>query len=181
MKILKELIKKYAIKNPKDNSIYEMLNILKTDRCFLKENYNGHFTGSAWILNPEKDQVLMTHHKKLDMWLQLGGHSDGENDLFKVALREAKEESGIPYFKYVNKAIFDLDIHHIPRYKDQPPHKHYDVRFLFEADPFSSLITISDESYDVAWIPIDKVLDLNSEKSIERMVKKTILIKIADS
>ena len=86
MKSLKQLIKNYAHKNPKENSAHDMLNFLKTDGCFLKDNYDGHFTGSAWIVSTDKDKILMTHHKELGMWLQLGGHADGENDLLKVAL-----------------------------------------------------------------------------------------------
>ena len=73
MKYLKELIKNYTHKNPKENSAFEMLSLLKTDGCFLKDNYDGHFTGSAWIVSPDKEEILMTQHKKLEMWLQLGG------------------------------------------------------------------------------------------------------------
>ena len=177
MKSLKQLIKNYAHKNPKENSAHDMLNFLKTDGCFLKDNYDGHFTGSAWIVSTDKDKILMTHHKKLGMWLQLGGHADGENDLLKVALREAKEESGIQYFNILSDEIFDLDIHDIPKKMDQPSHKHYDIRFLLETDPASNKIIISDESYDVAWIPIDDVIELNPENSIQRMVGKTLAIK----
>jgi len=181
MKSLKESINDYTHKNPKENSAFEMLSLLKTDGCFLKDNYDGHFTGSAWIMSPDKEEILMTHHKKLGMWLQLGGHADGENDLLKVALREAKEESGIQYFNILSNEIFDLDIHDIPKHMNQPSHKHYDIRFLLEADPVSSKITISDESYDVAWIPIDEVIELNPENSIQRMVEKTFVIKNLDS
>ena len=181
MKSLKELIKNYTHKNPKENSAIEMLNLLKTDGCFLKDNYDGHFTGSAWIVSPDKEEILMTHHKKLGMWLQLGGHADGENDLSKVALREAKEESGIQYFNIISTEIFDLDIHDVPKHMNETSHKHYDIRFLLEADPVSSKIIISDESYDVAWIPIDDVIGLNPENSIQRMVEKTFVIKNLDS
>ena len=120
----------------------------------------------------------MTHHKKLGMWLQLGGHCDGETDLLKVALREAKEESGIKFFNVLSNEIFDIDIHQIPRSKNDVAHKHYDVRFLFEADPENSEIIISEESYDVSWVPINEVPMLNPEVSIGRMLKKTLDLKI---
>ena len=119
----------------------------------------------------------MTHHRKLRMWLQLGGHADGEKNLFKVALKEAKEESGIQSLISLDKEIFDIDIHKIPPSKDGISHTHYDVRFLLQADPISSKITVSDESFDVAWIPTQKVLTLNSEPSIERMLQKTLRLK----
>ena len=122
----------------------------------------------------------MTHHKKLDMWLQLGGHSEGEVDLFTVALREAQEESGISNFTPLSNQIFDLDIHIIPEQKSLVSHKHYDIRFLFKTKLDKSAIKISEESHKVEWIPLNQVLDLNPEKSIERMVKKTYLFKKID-
>jgi len=115
----------------------------------------------------------MTHHKKLDMWLQLGGHADGIDDLISVAIREAKEESGFDNFVLVSEKIFDLDIHEIPAISEGPIHLHYDIRFLLEADPKDNRIVVSDESHDVRWIPLDKVVKLNPENSMQRMVKKT--------
>ena len=116
----------------------------------------------------------MTHHKQLNMWLQLGGHADGNSNLLNVALREAEEESGITEFKVITKEIFDLDIHSIPKYGNQPSHIHYDVRFIFEVDELKENIIISDESNDVSWISLKMAIEKNSEPSIERMVKKTI-------
>ena len=107
------------------------------------------------------------------MWLQLGGHADGEIDLLKVALREAEEESGLKKFKLLSKNIFDLDIHTIPKYHKEPSHTHYDVRFIFEADSYDGNILISEESKDVSWIDLIMVLEKNSEPSIERMLRKT--------
>ena len=136
----------------------------------------GHFTGSGWIVSPDKRKVLMTHHKIINKWLQLGGHANGENDLLKVALREAIEESGFQRFKVLDNTIFDLDIHRIPKVGSEPSHLHYDVRFLLEADPEKEQIIVSDESYDVAWFSIENVLILNPEKSIHRMVEKTLAL-----
>ena len=144
---------------------------------FLRNNYNGHFTGSAWIISPDKSNILMTHHKKLGKWIQLGGHADGESDLLKVALREATEESGIQQIKVLSEEIFDLDIHGIPQNNSELGHLHYDVRFLIEADPTGEAVIISDESHDVTWIPLADVVKLNPEVSIQRMIKKTIIMK----
>ena len=178
MESLKNLVDIYIKKYPEEFTSFEILEFLKTDNCFSKDNQNGHFTGSAWIISPDKSQILMTHHRKLGMWLQLGGHCDGETDLLKVALREAKEESGIKFFNVLSNEIFDIDIHQIPRSKNDVAHKHYDVRFLFEADPENSEIIISEESYDVSWVPINEVPMLNPEVSICRMLKKTLDLKI---
>ena len=174
MKNLKQLLKIYIQKNPYEVNAMKMLNFFDNhDGCFEKDNLPGHFTGSAWVISPDKNKILMTHHKKLNMWLQLGGHADGEKDLKSVALKEAKEESGFNNFSILSEEIFDLDIHKIESMNEEPEHLHYDVRFLLEADPNEQDIIISEESHDVKWIHLDDVLEYNSEKSISRMVKKT--------
>ena len=93
-----------------------------------------------------------------------------------MALREATEESGLHRFEILNKTVFDLDVHKIPKICSDLSHFHYDVRFLLEADPEKEPIIVSKESYDVAWVPIENVLKLNSEKSIHRMVDKTMAL-----
>src|SRR5829696_373483 len=103
--------------------------------CLLRSCVPGHLTGSAWIVSPERARTLLTHHHKLDKWLQLGGHADGERDLLAAALREAREESGLIHIRAVAPEIFDVDRHWIPPRKTEPGHYHYDLRFLFEADP----------------------------------------------
>ena len=174
MKNLATLLEDYIIEYPHENAATNMLDFYNKDgNSFSKDNKKGHFTGSAWIVSPDRSMVLMTHHRKLNMWLQLGGHADGLDDLISVAIREAKEESGFDNFVLVNEKIFDLDIHEIPAISEGPIHLHYDVRFLLEADPKENRIIVSDESHDVCWIPLDKVVKLNPENSMQRMVKKT--------
>ena len=174
MQNLKQLLKSYIQKNPYEVNAIKMLNFFDNhDGCFEKDNLPGHFTGSAWVISPDKNKILMTHHKKLNMWLQLGGHADGEKDLKSVALKEAKEESGFNNFSILSEEIFDLDIHKIESINEEPEHLHYDVRFLLEADPNEQNIIISEESHDVKWIHLDDVLEYNSEGSISRMVEKT--------
>ncbi len=140
--------------------------------CLLRTCAPGHLTGSAWIVSPDRRQVLLTHHLKLEKWLQLGGHADGESDLLAVAGREAREESGLAGVQVVVPAIFDLDRHWIPARKADPGHYHYDLRFIFEADPRAAL-AISAESKDLAWVDLAHVTTLNSEESMARMVRKT--------
>ena len=171
---LELLIETYIYTYPRERAPYDMLSFYKTERAvFSKSNKKGHFTGSGWIVSPDKRKILMTHHKVINKWLQLGGHADGEGDLLKVALRESTEESGFRNFKVLSETIFDLDIHKIPKTDSETSHSHYDVRFLLEADSNKESIVVSDESYDVAWIPIESVLRLNPETSIRRMIEKT--------
>jgi 8-oxo-dGTP pyrophosphatase MutT (NUDIX family) len=140
--------------------------------CLLRSCVPGHLTGSAWIVSPDRRRTLLTHHHKLDKWLQLGGHADGELDLLGVALREAREESGLTRLRPISTAVFDVDRHWIPPRKTEPGHYHHDLRFMIEADPAEPLV-ISNESKDLAWVEIDRVVSLNPEESMARMVRKT--------
>ena len=140
--------------------------------CLLRSQLTGHLTGSAWIVDPSRRLTLLTHHRKLDKWLQLGGHADGDPDLLAVALREAREESGLTGLRAVSPEPFDIDRHRIPARKDVPEHWHYDLRFMIEADPAAPL-TVTDESHDLAWVAVNEVTHLNAEESMARMVRKT--------
>jgi 8-oxo-dGTP pyrophosphatase MutT (NUDIX family) len=140
--------------------------------CLLRSCLPGHLTGSAWIVSPDRTRTLLTHHHKLGKWLQLGGHADGDADLPAVALREAREESGLTRLRAVSTAIFDFDRHLIPARKNEPEHHHYDLRFMIEADPAEPLV-VSSESKDLAWVGLARVTALNPEESMARMVRKT--------
>jgi 8-oxo-dGTP pyrophosphatase MutT (NUDIX family) len=152
----------------------ETIHFVDTEaECLLRTCAPGHLTGSAWIVSPDRSRVLLTHHLKLDKWLQLGGHADGDGDLLAVAEREAREESGLASVREVSREIFDVDRHWIPARKSEPGHFHYDLRFLFEADPQERL-AISSESKDLAWVELARVAALNPEESMARMVRKTL-------
>lgn len=140
--------------------------------CLWRHCRPGHLTGSAWIVDRERRHVLLTHHRKLDRWLQLGGHADGDPDLRAVALREAREESGLASVRVVADAILDVDCHTIPARGADPEHVHYDVRFLIEADRGEPLV-ISAESKDLAWVALERLADLHPEPSLLRMAAKT--------
>lgn len=140
--------------------------------CLVRSCLPGHLTGSAWIVDPTRTRVLLTHHRKLDKWLQPGGHADGDPDLLAVALRETREECGVARLRVVSPAIFDVDRHTIPTRKTEPEHYHYDLRFLLEADPADPLV-VTEESHDLAWVELARVPALNPEESIARLVRKT--------
>ena len=140
--------------------------------CLVRAQLLGHLTGSAWIVDATRTRTLLTHHRKLDKWLQLGGHADGDPDLLAVALREAQEESGLTRLRVVSPELFDVDRHWIPERKSEPGHYHYDLRFMIEADPAEPL-TVSSESKDLAWVEVAQVTSLNAEESMARMVRKT--------
>lgn len=132
---------------------------------------HAHLTGSAWLVGIDGVQVLLTHHRKLDRWLQLGGHADGDTDLARVALREAEEESGLADL-VVETDIFDLDRHRIPARGDEAGHWHYDVRYVVRATT-SEAFSVSAESKALAWRSIENLCgDAESDKSLRRMARK---------
>lgn len=130
----------------------------------------GHFTGSVWLVSADGERILLTHHRKLGRWLQLGGHADGDGDLAAVALREAEEESGLSGLT-LEGGIFDLDRHLIPARGDEAAHLHYDVRFVVRASDEDFLV--SEESHSLAWKSIaDIASDPSADESMQRMACK---------
>jgi 8-oxo-dGTP pyrophosphatase MutT (NUDIX family) len=139
--------------------------------AFRRERLAGHFTASAWLVARDGRRVLLTHHRKLGMWLQLGGHADGERDFGRVALTEAQEESGLKGL-CVEAEIFDLDRHWIPEHKGVPAHWHYDVRFVVHGGDDEDFV-VSEESHALAWRAIASLVDDQAaDASLRRMAAK---------
>lgn len=147
--------------------------IKREPRCFERSLEEGHITGSAWLLNRDSSQVLLMLHAKLGIWVQLGGHCDGNPDVLDVALREAKEESGIENIQPVSVEIFDLDVHFIPASTKEKEHYHYDVRFLLQVVSDEKIVQ-NTESLRLAWFGKDQSLLPTQQLSILRMHKKWI-------
>jgi len=173
-KVFLQKVTNYNPFNKNEKSmLMKIIGFLRKNNNVFDNNYQaGHITGSAWILSSDRSQVLLTHHVKLGIWIQLGGHADSNPNIYDVAKREAKEESGLELIEPLSKSIFDVDVHEIPARKDFPAHKHYDIRFLFTANEKKRL-TVSDESHNLAWINLTEVQEYNNETSILRMVKKS--------
>jgi len=169
---------------PSDNTeaqmLWDLVQFVESyENCFDRELATpGHITGSAWVVNKELTHVFFTHHKKLNRWLQPGGHSDGDANTLAVAMREASEESGIEdvFIQPVTDAVFDVDIHTIPARKNEPEHNHYDIRFLLEAD-MNQPLKISEESNEIAWIPVEDIPAMCDEASMLRMLEKMKTLK----
>ena len=131
----------------------------------------GHFTGSAWVVSADGERALLLHHRKLGIWVQPGGHADGDGDLAAVALREAQEETGLPGLR-IEGGVFDLDRHAIPARGSDPEHFHYDVRFVVRAGADEAFV-VNEESHALKWIPVrDIAADPHADDSVRRMARK---------
>jgi ADP-ribose pyrophosphatase YjhB (NUDIX family) len=144
------------------------------ENCCERSLAAGHMTGSAWVVDLDRTHVLLTHHRKLNRWLQMGGHADGNPDLRAVALIEAREESGLTRLEVLQQTPFDVDVHEIPERGAEPRHIHYDVRFLLQADRREPLV-VSEESHALAWLPLRELAaQPDLDESLARMVRKTL-------
>lgn len=153
-------------------------------RAFWRDNFTpGHFTGSAWVVNPARTRTLLIHHPKLNIWVQPGGHADGNPNLLEVALQELQEESGYTTGKAVSTDIFDIDVHYYPeRLKNgvtEPEHLHFDVRFLIEVDD-AQPIPGSEEKQTMKWLTLSEAAAATPpNNSVHRMLEKTRLLAAA--
>ncbi len=129
----------------------------------------GHLTASALVVDASGERGLLTLHKKLGRWLQLGGHCDGNTELAGAALREAIEESGIEDL-LIDPVPIDLDIHSIPARPGEPEHLHLDTRFVVWA-PASARLRISDESLDLRWVTGRELETLETDTSVRRLFR----------
>ena len=145
--------------------------VRKNPNCFQRSCLPGHITASAWIVSQDRQRFLLTHHRKLDRWLQLGGHADGDPDVFAVALREAREESGLQDFERLGDLPIDVDVHRIPARAAEPPHEHHDIRFLLVAGADEDVV-VSHESHALAWFEWDALGSDLREESLLRMAHK---------
>ena len=170
---LASALAEYARRWPDEHATVRLFEDLLADPAdpYVRERLAGHFTASCWLVDRSGGRTLLTHHRKLDMWLQLGGHADGERDLQVVALKEAEEESGLSGLS-IAPGIFDLDRHLIPEHKGVPAHWHYDVRYVIHAGD-DEAYTVSEESSDLAWCSIAELaVEPGTDASVQRMARK---------
>lgn len=171
--LLQDVMQYRGVNDKEEHDRLTIIDFLqRDDNPFDRKNFTAHMTGSAWVLSPDLQSALLTHHMILDKWLQCGGHADGEANILNVALREAQEESGIEKITPLSSVIFDLDVHPIPANpkRGEPAHFHYDLRYLFRAEETDFIV--SSESKDLQWVPLERIFDAGFEASIMRMADK---------
>lgn len=140
--------------------------LASTPEPLLRTNRPGHLTGSAFVVDSTGQRTLMLLHAKLGIWVQPGGHADGDANLAAVALREAAEETGIVGLA-VRPAAIDIDIHVVdPPAEDA--HEHHDIRFLIVAPPEAELAA-NHESTDQRWVTFDELPELGVDEGLLRL------------
>ena len=136
----------------------------------LRDTEPGHLTGSALVVDHTGERVLVMFHRKLQRWLQPGGHADGDHELAGVAWREATEETGIGGLVVLLPAV-DVDVHEIPARGDQPAHLHLDLRFVVVAPPYA-VEQGNDESEALRWVSLDELRALSDEPGLVRLAER---------
>ena len=135
----------------------------------------GHLTGSAIVVSADGAQVLLLHHRKLDRWLQPGGHgSPGEATGEEVALREALEETGVQGLALHPEAPrpLDVDVHDIPARPAEPAHEHLDLRYLITAPEGAVLSPQVEELRDLRWVSWEETDALGPDRGLRRALRK---------
>jgi len=180
-----DLLTRYEMENPKEADCAERIRVLieRNRDCFERSCLTGHITASSWILSPDYGSFLLTHHRKLGRWLQLGGHADGDTDVVRVALREAREEAGLnqliclsaegrEWKPSAEPLPLDIDVHRIPERAAEPEHEHHDIRFLLLAGA-GQTIRMSEESKALEWFDLKDLPSLGLDQSVLRLAEKT--------
>ena len=149
-----------------------MIALLEAPAAFSRAHFApGHFTASCYVID-DGGRLLLHHHRRLDRWLQMGGHVEGDESPERTALREGEEESGLRDLALVGEGIFDLDIHGIPAAKSEPDHDHYDVRYLARTASPEAIALDRAESNDLAWVTLDRAAELMPGSESRRVLRK---------
>lgn len=146
------------------------------DDVFTRNNEIGHFTSSCWIVNKEKTKVLMIYHNIYDSWAWTGGHADGDEDLLRVAIKEAKEETGLKNVKPLSNEIFSLEVlgvdGHMKKGKYVSSHIHLNITYLLCADENEATHIKYDENSGVKWFELDKAVEVSNEPYMKKIYSK---------
>ena len=150
---------------------------------FSRENPLCHITASAWVVNPAHDHVLMAYHNIYQSWAWLGGHADGERDLLSVALREAREESGVQNAHPVSEDIYSVEILTVNGHEKRgiyvPSHLHLNITYLIEADDRDRTRIKPDENSGVQWLSLTDALRLPTEPWMVRRVYQKLVERLS--
>ncbi len=130
----------------------------------------GHITASCFIVDGE-GRLLLHHHRRLNRWLQMGGHVESNESPRDAALREGGEESGLRDLELIG-GILDVDVHAIPSGRGEPEHSHFDVRYLARTREPQAIAIDRAESNDLAWVTLEAAYGLMGGSEAARVIRK---------
>ncbi|HJB13553.1 MAG TPA: NUDIX hydrolase [Candidatus Oscillibacter excrementigallinarum] len=162
----------------------ELLRRLRSgEDLYTRDNSAGHLTASAWVVSPDRRQVLMAYHNIYDSWSWLGGHADGDRDLLAVAAREVREESGLTAVRPVSRSIYSVEILTVDGHEKRgayvSSHLHLNVTYLLEADPADPVRCKPDENSRVGWFGLEEAVAASSEPWFRERVYQKLNEKLA--
>lgn len=178
MEMLRKAIERYAPCDAQEAQDRRMLlyAIDRLDSPLTRDNPFAHFTASSWIVNQDRTRALMAWHNIYRTWAWTGGHADGEADLLAVALREAREETGIAHIEPVRPEIYSIEVlpvnAHVKRGQFVSAHLHLNVTYLLTADDGQSIHSKADENSAVAWLPLEEAADNRDEPFMAVIYRK---------
>ena len=163
----------------------ETLRRLKSGEALLdRSNTSAHLTASAWVVSPDRSQVLMAYHNLYDSWAWLGGHADGEEDLLSVALKEVREESGLQDVRPLTEDIFSVEILAVAGHEKKgqfvSSHLHLNVTYLLEADPTQPVRCKEDENQAVGWFTPEGAIAASKEPWFQERVYQKLNEKLVE-
>ncbi len=181
---LQEQIRVYIPYNEQEEKDKRLiLSALETEKnIFTRENALAHMTASGWVVNENRNKVLMVYHNIYDSWSWLGGHADGEEDLLRVTLREVSEESGLHSARAVSEDIFSLEVltvdGHVKNGVYVSSHLHLNVTYLIEADEEELTSVKPDENSGVAWFGLEEAVAASTEPWFQEHIYKKLNEKL---
>lgn len=168
-----ESIQRYQEEYPMEDGPEAVMEFIgSTDNFFGRDSLFGHITCSAWVLNAERSEVVLVKHRRLNRWIQPGGHIEPFETPLEAAFREGVEETGILGLIPWKKDLFHVSVHYFPAGKDGPAHYHYDLRYLLFAPPDRELVE-TDEVDGVRWVRLAEIREYTEEPTIIDMTEKT--------
>ena len=181
MRAARDLAAALASYTPADDterkSLSRVRSLLSQARDPFTRDVPDHVTASALVARPDGSAFLMVHHRRLDRWLQPGGHVEPEDpSVFAAARREAAEETGVTLFEApIGPGVLDVDVHPVPPRGGKPGHVHYDIRFLLTTAA-TDIAPSPSEVRDARWFTAEEALREGGDESVRRLLRKAIAL-----